>query len=65
MFLYFVDFLHAFSITEHANKGAITEMRLPITAWYCISIPLENIKKPEGFLMFSGGIEKQHWAVMG
>ena len=25
----------------------------------------ENIGKPLGFLMFSGGIEKQHWVVMG
>ena len=28
-------------------------------------IPPENIRKPNGFLMFSGGIEKQHRAVMG
>ena len=26
--------------------------------------PPEN-RKPRGFLMFSGGIEKQHWPVMG
>ena len=31
--------------------------------WY-FSIPPENIRKPKGFLMFSGGIEKQHRAVM-
>ena len=31
----------------------------------CFSIPPENIRKPKGFLMFSGGIEKQHRAVMG
>ena len=30
----------------------------PITAWCCFSIPPENIRKPKGFLMFSGGIEK-------
>ena len=30
-----------------------------------LSIPTENIRKPEGFLTFSGGIEKQQWAVMG
>ena len=29
----------------------------PSVAFY---IPPENIKKTEGFLMFSGGIEKQH-----
>ena len=28
------------------------------------SIPPENMRKPKGFL-FSGGIEKQHRAVMG
>ena len=28
-----------------------------------LSIPPENIKKPKGFLMISGGIEKQHRAV--
>ena len=26
---------------------------------------LENIRKPKRFLLFSGGIEKQHRAVMG
>ena len=26
---------------------------------------LENIRKPKGFLMLSGGIEKQHRVVMG
>ena len=25
----------------------------------------ENIRKPKSFLMFSGSIEKQHWAAMG
>ena len=25
-----------------------------------LSIPPENIRKPKGFLMFSGGIDKQH-----
>ena len=27
---------------------------------YCFSVPPEKIRKPKGFLMFSGGIEKQH-----
>ena len=30
-----------------------------------LSVPAENIRKPKGFLMFSGGIEKQHRVVMG
>ena len=37
----------------------------PITARSCLSIPPENIRKPKGFLLFSGGIDKQHQAVMG
>ena len=28
-------------------------------------LPSENIRKPLGLLMFSGGIEKQHRTVMG
>ena len=36
-----------------------------ITDQCCFSIPSENITKPRGFLMFSGGIEKQNRAVMG
>ena len=35
------------------------------TAWCWLSIPPENIRKPKGFLMFSEGIDKQYWAVMG
>ena len=31
----------------------------------CLSIHPENIKKPLGFLIFLGGIDKQHWAVLG
>ena len=37
----------------------------PITAQCCLSKPPENIRKPKGFLKLSGGIEKQHGAVMG
>ena len=31
----------------------------------CLSITTENISKPKGFLMFSGGKDKQHRTVMG
>ena len=34
-----------------------------MTARCCLSILPENIRKPKGFLMFSGGIDKQHLAV--
>ena len=37
----------------------------PITARCCFSMPPKNIRNPLGFLVFSGGIEKQHRAVMG
>ena len=37
---------------------------LPITARCCFPIPPENIGKLLGFLMFSGGIEKEHRAAM-
>ena len=29
-----------------------------------LSLPPENIRKPEGFQMFSGGSEKVHWEQM-
>ena len=40
-------------------------IKIPITVRCCFSVPPENIGKPKGFLMFSGGIEKQHGDVMG
>ena len=39
-------------------------LTLTITARCCLSIPLENIRRPKGFLMFTGTIDKQHRAVM-
>ena len=41
-----------------------SESSKPITARRCFSIPPVKIKKRKGFLMFSGGIEKHHQAVM-
>ena len=29
------------------------------------SLPLENIRKPQGFLMFTGGRERVRWEQMG
>ena len=37
----------------------------PLQPGVAFLYPPENIRKPKGFLMFSGGIEKQHRAVMG
>ena len=36
-----------------------------MTARCCFSVPAENIRKPKGFLMFSGGIENEHRVVTG
>ena len=44
---------------DNSRPGTYT-----ITAWCCFSIHPENIKKPLGIMMFSGGIEKQQRAVM-
>ena len=41
------------------------EMDLPIHSQCTLSLPPENIRKPCGFLMFSGGREKVHWERMG
>ena len=35
-----------------------------ISAQRFIAILLESIRKPKGFLIFSGGIAMQHWAEM-
>ena len=42
----------------------LLQVAQPITARCCFSIPPENIRKPKGFIFFSGCIEKQHRAVM-
>ena len=38
---------------------------LTITAWCWLSIPLQNIRKPLGFLMLWEDVDNQHWAVIG
>ena len=45
--------------------GSLIDTYSPIAARYCFSLPPENIRKPLGFLMFSGDIEKQHLADNG
>ena len=37
----------------------------PLQPGVAFLYPPENIRKPKGFLIFSGGIEKQHGALMG
>ena len=36
----------------------------PTVAWYYLAVAPKSIRKPKGFLKFSGGIAKQHRAVM-
>ena len=53
-------------LTNAFSWLVISDFKLKaITTQCCLSIPPENIRKPLCFLMFSGGIDKQHWAVMG
>ena len=59
------------AILDCSSKRAMTSSfcRAPcslrsVSSPCCFSMPPENIRKPKGFLMFSGGIEKQHQAVM-
>ena len=58
--------LQEFLIFQISNQKISKKysIKKPITAWCGFSILPEN-RKPKDFLMFSGGIEKQHWAVMG
>ena len=45
--------------SELQLKLAINPLESSVTYLY----PLKNIRKPLGFLMFSGGIDKKHLAV--
>ena len=46
------------------NLNASQFFSQAIKAQFRLSIPPENIKKPKGFLMFLGDIDKQHRATM-
>ena len=46
-------------------QAFMVNLNKPIIVWCCLSIPPENIRKPKGFLMFSGGADKQHQVVNG
>ena len=48
-------------MTLKKGLGAFNPLQLGIAFLYSF----ENIRKPLSSLMFSGGIEKQHRAVMG
>ena len=37
---------------------------LTISCYWSLSIPPENIRKPDVFLMFSGVVERDHWYKM-
>ena len=49
---------------EIVKYSLSTQVLKPLQPWCCFSVPPEGIRKPNGSLMFSGGIEKQHRAVM-
>ena len=42
----------------------IFTLKSPIKTLFAHLYPLENIRKPKGFMMFSGGIDKQNRAAM-
>ena len=50
--------------SEFTSKKVLIRNEIFITAQYCLSIPPASIRKPKSFL-FSGGIDKQHQAVIG
>ena len=37
----------------------------PLQPGVAFLYPLKTFRKPLGFLMFSGSVEKQYWTVMG
>ena len=49
---------------SHLHGSAL--FTIPLIRYYrcCLSTPPENIRKPLGFLMFLGGIDKQKRTVM-
>ena len=53
-----IEFVCHFSVRIY--KFMLTHL-FPMT----LSLPTENIRKPDGFLMFSGGRERVHWEQMG
>ena len=52
--------MESFTQSSYVKQRLLTHYRR-----CCFSIRTENIRKPKSFLIFSGGIEKQHQAVMG
>ena len=48
-----------------AEKFCQVFFRLPISSQCTLSLPPENIKKPYGFLIFSGARERVHWEKLG
>ena len=56
----FVFCLISFAANHSFNPILMIFFLNPLQPLCCFSIPPENIRKPLGFLMFSGGIEKQH-----
>ena len=64
--IYYLGFLptNSLSVFDHLVGLELKGLKIHITLTHytrcCLSTPLENIKKHLVFLMFSGGIDKQH-----
>ena len=51
-------------VSGKSEKLSVKRHFKPICSQCTLSLPPENIRKPYGFLMFSGGTEKVHWEQM-
>ena len=51
--------------TNHFSLGRIRRLFYPVCSQCTLFLPLENIRKPKGFLLFSGVREKVHWEQLG
>ena len=47
------------------SANSVISLINPIFSQCTLFLPPENIRKPYGFLMFSGGRESVHWEQMG
>ena len=52
-------------VNQIKQKNCLVNTKLTHCSPVLLFYAPENIRKPKGFLMFTGGIEKQHWAAMG
>ena len=65
LFLTLILYFFCFKIYFFAQKFFYRMKFNPLQPGVALLYPPESIRKPLGFLMFSGGIEKQQQAAMG